>query len=247
MPAVRLITSGRDLLVLKNESATISDGDPVVIANPDFNYGGNHDNSYDKSNKEKWLALPGTQKEGRAIASLLKTHYVEEEDANKEFVKSLVSPKILHIATHAFYNAEAGDSTNNSGMVFAGANILPIEESIMSPEEISLINLDGTRLTVLSACETGIGEVLQGGSMASIQRAFTIAGTRSVINTLWKVDDYSSMAFMKELYRHLIEGKSLEQSMALTRNHFKNHPIPGWRAPYYWAAFQLYGDWRPIF
>ena len=93
MPAVRLITSGRDLLVLKNESATISDGDPIVIANPDFNYGGNHDNSYDKSNKEKWLALPGTQKEGRAIASLLKTHYVEEEDANKKFVKSLVSPK----------------------------------------------------------------------------------------------------------------------------------------------------------
>ena len=60
----------------------------------------------------------GTQKEGRAIASLLNTHFVEEEDANKEFVKSLVSPKILHIATHAFYNAEAGDSKNNSGMVF---------------------------------------------------------------------------------------------------------------------------------
>ena len=66
----------------------------------------------------------------------------------------------------------------------------------MSPEEISLINLDGTRLAVLSACETGIFEILRWIN-GQHTRAFTIAGTRSVINTLWKVDDYSSMASRK--------------------------------------------------
>ena len=244
---LRLVTSGRDLINLKTEEKDLATTESIVIANPDFNYAEGNNQLLDRSEKKKWSSLPGTQKEGKIIASLLNTSYVGEQKARKKFIKSLSSPKVLHIATHAFYNAETGDSLNNSGMVFAGANVLPAKDSILSPEEISVLDLNSTALTVLSACETGIGEVLEGGSMASIQRAFTIAGTRSVINTLWKVDDYSSMAFMKEFYGYLIQGKSLEEAMKHTRNYFKNHPIPGWRAPYYWAAFQLYGDWRPIF
>lgn len=247
-PTTRLVTSGRDLMNIEKKTNKGVTTKSVVLANPDFDFNPANRRVTDaKSGQSKWIKLSGTAKEGEEISNILGVTYTSQKKATKQFLQAIQSPEILHIATHAFYNQEGKDLRINSGMVFAGANNLPPEESIMSPEEISVLDLEQTRLSVLSACETGIGAVLDGGSIASIQRAFTIAGSQSVINTLWKVDDYSTRAFMKSFYTNLKSGMSLEDSLSTTREYFQRHPIARWRDPYFWAAFQLYGYWGPIF
>jgi len=64
--------------------------------------------------------------------------------------------------------------------------------------------------------------------------------------SLWKVDDAATAAFMESFYQRLKAGEGRADALAATQKEFRNHPIPGWREPYVWAAFQLSGDWTPI-
>jgi CHAT domain-containing protein/Tfp pilus assembly protein PilF len=99
-----------------------------------------------------------------------------------------------------------------SGLVCAGAN-RPVQDSekedggILTAEAIAGLNLDGLELAVLSACETGLGEVAGGEGVFGLQRAFHLAGTRSVVASLWKIDDAATQALMAEFYRNQWERK----------------------------------------
>ncbi|WP_013630017.1 CHAT domain-containing protein [Rubinisphaera brasiliensis] len=158
-----------------------------------------------------------------------------------------------------------------SGLVFAGANRAvsaetetnsdsegeSYDDGIMSADEIAMLPLDGVRLVVLSACETGLGEVAGGEGLLGLQRGFQIAGAGSTIATLWEVNDLASRLLMEEFYtKFLDEELPILDALREAQLSILNHPeqIRGLlkvegemlerTSPEFWAAFQLSGDWR---
>ena len=97
-----------------------------------------------------------------------------------------------------------------SGLVFAGANHPPDangDDGILTAEEVAALDLSATRLAVLSACETGLGPVAGGEGVLGLQRAFQVAGTQTVVASLWKVGDESTRVLMERFYENLWEKK----------------------------------------
>jgi hypothetical protein len=156
-----------------------------------------------------------------------------------------------------------------SGLAFAGANT-PREpekdDGILTALEVSALDLSQVDAAVLSACETGLGEVAGGEGLFGLQRAFQVAGARTVVASLWKVPDAATAQLMQRFYTNLWEKKMpklealreaqlwmLREAGQLQpdgtrglREISENQPLTeGARLPpYYWAAFVLSGDWR---
>ncbi|MDP6779459.1 MAG: CHAT domain-containing protein, partial [Candidatus Latescibacteria bacterium] len=138
-----------------------------------------------------------------------------------------------------------------SGLVFAGANHLgkrPLDEGeddgILTALEVSGMNLWGTDLVVLSACETGLGEVRTGEGVFGLRRAFQLAGARTVVMSLWSVPDEETVTLMTDFYRRMNAGvgkaRALQEaSLALMRERREKH---GAAHPYYWGAFVSVGE-----
>jgi CHAT domain-containing protein len=184
--------------------------------------------------------------------------------ANEESFKSLSghSPELLHIATHGFFlqdekeirqtgfmqmlgneNRSYINPLLRSGLLFAGANrawknenIIPdIEDGILTAEEISQLNLSKTKLVVLSACETALGEVQNSEGVFGLQRAFKLAGVETLVMSLWKVNDAATKDFMITFYQNLMAGKSKRQSFKSAQTFVREKH----QNPYYWAAFVM--------
>lgn len=213
--------------------------------------------------------LPGTKKETEAIGSLLtsykrKTHLYLGAQASEEQVKALNSPAILHIATHGFFlpdedsedDKTLGFSTEQarqnpllrSGLLMAGAaakqnSLLKQDDGILTAYEASLLNLQNTDLVTLSACETGLGDLVNGQGVYGLQRAFLTAGARSVVMSLWVVDDDATQQLMTEFYKNYLGSTTTagqEKREALRKAQLavrKQYPHP-----YHWGAFVLIGD-----
>ena len=139
-----------------------------------------------------------------------------------------------------------------SGLAFAGANHRDSaggdeEDGILTAEEIATLDLSGVRWAVLSACDTGQGEVAAGEGVIGLRRAFQIAGAGSLIMSLWAVDDRAALLWMKSLYRERLERK---RSTAEAVRHACLDVLRGRRAaglsthPFYWSGFVAAGDWR---
>lgn len=158
-----------------------------------------------------------------------------------------------------------------SGLVLAGANravaadmtrLPPASDGILTAEEVASLDLQDTELVVLSACETGLGEVAGGEGVFGLQRAFGLAGVRTVVASLWKVDDSATRVLMEEFYRNLWQQKlgklAALRTAQLTvlrrydpaRGTLRDPPaasdshLATASDPFYWAAFVLSGDWR---
>jgi CHAT domain-containing protein len=267
-------------LVVENQQENTSQPS-VIIANPDFNLGRKRIiPSKEESSPglgrptmgqpyAAWNMLPSTELEGRNITRLLNGRMISGGDATAGTVKSLVSPRILHVASHGFATSEGlredyssvstlggvfrgGDSLleSRAGFVLAGANY-PIEsdDGVISLGEAASLRLNGTELVVLSACSTGQGEVRTGEGVYGLQRSLTVAGARSTLLSLWKVDDAATAEFMTRFYQRLKAGEGRADALAAVQREFRSG-IAGkpddWKRPYYWAAWQLVGDWRPI-
>ena len=127
-----------------------------------------------------------------------------------------------------------------SGLVFAGGNrawkgekiTKDIDDGIATSAEISNMSLAGTDIVVLSACETGLGEVNDEG-VFGLQRAFKKAGAKTIIMSLWKVNDHITQMMMTSFYRHLLSGKSKRDSFRLAQQEIRAE----YPNPYQWAAF----------
>ena len=148
-----------------------------------------------------------------------------------------------------------------SGLVLSGAGLPPGQatvsnDGILTAEEIVDLDLRGLELVVLSACDTGLGEVAGGEGVLGLQRAFALAGARTTIGSLWKVDDTATQLLMVEFYNNLWQGKrskleALRQAQITLMRRYEPQTSK-LRAsanerrltPYYWAAFVLAGDWR---
>lgn len=204
--------------------------------------------------------LNGTQKEVAAIADVLNEAKVEvdvytDERASEGSVKTIQHPRILHIATHGFFDdsesmssplakvtQDEGNPLLRSGLLLAGAsNYLQSqirwqnENGILTAYEVANLNLDNTDLVVLSACETGQGEVQNGEGVFGLQRAFQSAGAQSVIMSLWKVDDEATRQLMTLFYRHWMSGTTKEKALQFAQLELKR----SYPHPYYWAAFVI--------
>lgn len=168
------------------------------------------------------------------------------------------SAQIIHIATHGFYlnekQAEKMDNnvfTHNdtdshtyplrrSGLLMSGGQHIwmgeeipeGIDDGILTAEEIAGLNLSNTDLLVLSACQTGLGEI-GGDGVYGLQRGFKIAGVGTIIMSLWEVDDQTTSLMMQTFYRNLIKGKSKRESFAIAQSEVRKK----YDNPKYWAAF----------
>ena len=98
------------------------------------------------------------------------------------------------------------------------------------------MNLGNVNLVVMSACESGLGET-SGEGVFGLQRGFKLAGARSLLMSLWKVDDEATKVLMTEFYRSFLDGKSKTESLRSAQEYVKSQP--GWQAPEYWAGFIL--------
>jgi len=187
-------------------------------------------------------------------------------DASEENIKALHgnSPDILHIATHGFFfedykkkeqtgfNLENGnqylrahDPLLRSGIILAGANTNwtgnnePIhgEDGILTAMEISNLDFSKTKIVVLSACETGLGDIDGSEGVYGLQRAFKMAGVQIIIMTLWQVPDLETAEFMKLFYNNWIRSGKVKEAFNLAQRSMKRKYS---KEPHKWAAFVLF-------
>ena len=220
--------------------------------------GGNTTHSFTMLNRNEDRGslnyLPGTKTEvenivGNLKKSRVKTKLYEGTQANEESFKALSGNEIavLHIATHGFFlptdEELSGDqSLVQSGLLLSGANYawqnkpLPdgIEDGILTAKEISFMDLRKTDLVVLSACQTALGEIT-GEGVFGLQRGFKKAGARTIIMSLWPVDDNATLLMMTEFYTNLTKGMTKREAFIAAQNKVKN--TAGFENPRYWAAF----------
>ena len=176
--------------------------------------------------------------------------------------RNLANTQVIHLATHGFFQPGTGDTEGTSrwdnplvrsGLALAGANnwqqaASGNRDGILTAQEISALDLTGVQWAVLSACDTGLGELdTRGEGVFGLRRVFTLAGAQTVIMSLWSVDDESSRHWMSVLYRaRWQDGMSTAEAMrqasleVLAQRRTAGLSIH----PYYWAAFVAAGDWR---
>ncbi|MDB5309220.1 MAG: Kinesin light chain-like protein [Gemmataceae bacterium] len=223
-----------------------------------------------------WTRLAGARAEAGAIRKALAgsalgpVRVFEGRDATEEEVKAVRSPRILHFATHGqFVEKVAGlapadlrtpaarvmaadNPLLRSAIILAGANRPPpdlgprTEDGLLTAEEVALLDLRGTDLVVLSACESGLGKVEDGEGVYGLRRAFLHAGARSVVASLYTVPDTETAGLMGQFYTRLAGGKGKldalrgAQLAAIRERHGDKDDRPA--HPCYWAGFILIGD-----
>ena len=161
--------------------------------------------------------LPGTKIEVESIGTMLTKNGWEVKsflgnEAAEEHVKDSYKPRILHLATHGFFEPDTTKNFNsllNSGLMLSGATNTfrgqkqeNSEDGVLTTYEAMNLNLDNTDLVVLSACETGLGEIKNGEGVYGLQRAFKVAGAKSIIMSMWEVDDDATQELMVSFYKY---------------------------------------------
>jgi CHAT domain-containing protein/Tfp pilus assembly protein PilF len=248
------LTSGRDLLRM-GVSAAANHSAPVIFADPDFN--GPKTATPPATRRSRamqgltWKRLPGTAQEADALEkSLTGAKVYRDKQATEATLKSLRAPSILHLATHGFFLADADATVENpllrSGLVFAGANAMSsgTDDGVVTALEAAGLDLRGTRLVVMSACETGVGKITNGDGVYGLRRAFVIAGAESLVMSLWEVDDAATRDLMDGYYKKLKAGLGRSAALqAIQREMLAKKP---YAHPYYWASFVAAGDSTPL-
>jgi CHAT domain-containing protein len=215
-------------------------------------------------------ALPGTQAEVTAIDKLLRqsgwqTTLYTGDRALKASIQNVRAPRVVHIATHGFFledhpapdnsgravhlRGASDDPMLHSGLFFAGANrtrsgaapAAGADNGILTAYEASQLNLQGTELVVLSACETGLGEQSNSEGVFGLRRALQEAGAGSVMLSMWSVPDQETQELMALFYAKWLTGldkpEALRQAQLAERDVVRKRY--GRDLPYYWGAFVL--------
>lgn len=235
--------------------------------------------------------LPGTAQEAIEIKDRLSGVQVwTDTQATEGNLKSVRQPRTLHMATHGFFwpdltstplvNEMAlglGETTVHgeqrinpmvrSGLILAGVKQAQSgagENGVLTAQEIASLNLLGTKLVVLSACETGLGDVQNGQGIYGLRRALVLAGSETQIISLWKVSDRATQTLMASYYKRLQAGEGRIAAMRAVQLEMLRGTVSAvakkdgtrdtsdvgekfglnYRHPFYWAAFIASGDWR---
>lgn len=255
-----IISNTKDLFFRKTKSKgpLSSSKSATLFGNPTF--------YFSASASRRVNELPGTEKEVEELQVLLdkngwKTFEYTEGSASEERVKALESPRIFHIATHGFTTPKIEKSaleklseneamqTENpllkTGLLLRGAGDLldktnynyNIENGILTAYEAMSLNLDRTDLVVLSACETGLGEIRNGEGVYGLQRAFLVAGAKVLIMSMFKVDDEATQKLILNFYRKWLTTGNMRMSFIDAKKELRTE----YPQPYYWGAFIMIG------
>lgn len=195
----------------------------------------------------QWERLPESRREVEKIAQLFpaasRQIYLDRE-ATEEHAKALGrQTRIVHFATHGFVDDH---SPFDSGLVLAIPEHFTegTDNGLLQVWEIfENVRLDAD-LVVLSACETGLGEIRGGEGIIGLTRAFQYAGARSVLASLWRVDDKATADLMERFYRHLRAGQPKAEALRSAQLELLRGEGKDAAAPFFWAALQLFGDWQ---
>jgi CHAT domain-containing protein len=197
-----------------------------------------------------WADLNGTMDEIKGLQqvvignNLRHTTYLREEATAANIKQLSISSKlkeypIIHFACHGYFNRE---NPVNSGLLLY---LIPNEGNpengntgYLTIPDIALLDLD-SKMVILSACETGLGEARIGEGMVGLVRAFMVAGAGNVGVSLWKISDTATISFMEKLYRQVLEeGKPFREAYKEVKEDFRGNRR--FLRPYYWAAFTMY-------
>jgi len=262
------LSSGRDLLRLSQTEAPRSA--PLLVGSPDFAASGGTSAGTRSAGLSDLVfpPLPGTAAEIDALSDVLPKASVRRElEATESAVKDVQGPLVLHIATHGFFLADertqtgggrgvsyvkgnpvaAPPTTENplirSGLALAGANLRSGpdgQDGVLTALELASTDLRGTQLVVLSACETGVGEVRNGDGVYGLRRSLVIAGSRSQVMSLWQVDDEATRDLMTAYYKRLRRGDGRSEALRTVQRKMLKKKATA--HPFYWAAFIPSGD-----
>ncbi len=216
----------------------------AVLANPNFSEESSFTYSNPGNSSRGWVdelsPLPWSEVEAENLAELYSGEEVRVytgEQANRRnlFAEETRNAKILHIASHAFFNESMSDLV---GIALSGEK----SGADLGGDFVTLADLQvakfNTELVIISGCETGRGEYLAGEGNMSLARGFLGQGVSHVVSTLWPVSDRASADFMKLFHSALhIEGQSVRR--ALRTAQMKLLEIPQYRQPFYWAPYTL--------
>lgn len=242
---IEIIPNSAVLVSNKTSNHSIDQG--VLIGNPVFG-------------SSKIAPLPGTATEIETIDELLNqkqinTRFYEQTQATENALKQVSNPAILHIATHGFFMGDKGSNEGNvasrtlrsanplmrSGLLLAGAgqqdepSVENPSDGVFTAYDAMNMNLNDTELVVLSACETGTGEVVNGEGVYGLSRAFSVAGAKHLVMSLWKVDDQATMKLMSTFYKNWLGGEEIKTAFNQAQKAVKEE----YEDPYYWAAFVM--------
>jgi CHAT domain-containing protein len=193
----------------------------------------------------------------------LRLGYAATETSFKNSEHHLQSPFVLHIATHGYFIPDGSASKNNlteyrdnpfihstnpmmrSGLIFSGGNYAwntgnppykGMDDGILTAYEISKVDMDKTSLVVLSACETGLGDLIGNEGVYGLQRAFKIAGVNAIIMSLWQIPDQETKEFMVSFYKNWLDKRlTIREAFRITQQEMRERFIN----PYQWAGFVL--------
>jgi CHAT domain-containing protein/lipopolysaccharide biosynthesis regulator YciM len=211
--------------------------------------------------------LGGTHLEAQAIKSLFAEAAIwTGTQATESLLKKVAAPRIMHIATHGFFLTDTPQASDTgaektraintgvkienpllrSGLALAGANLNKNsgDDGILTALEATSLNLWGTKLVTLSACDTGVGEVKNGEGIYGLRRAFVLAGSETLVMSLWPVSDYVTRELMTAYYKGLKQGQG--RGEALRQVQLAMLKRKGREHPFFWASFIQAGEWANL-
>lgn len=207
--------------------------------------------------------LEGTMLEAKTVSSIinsagitdLKAETYTSESGTESSFKSLSGKhkRLVHIATHGYYVSKDEIASSPFGrenpmeraiLFFSGADNtlfgreIPenTDDGLLNSLEISSLDFQGLDLVVLSACETARGDISADG-VFGLQRGFKMASAKSILMSLWNVDDEATKVLMTEFYRNIVSGQNKREALEKAKSYVRS--IPEWNNPKYWAAFIL--------
>jgi tetratricopeptide (TPR) repeat protein len=250
--AIEIVTNTKDLL--QPASAKSPQNKIVLLGNPAFYF------SETTGTTVALPPLPATTTEVQKINTMmLESNWAGQvftgQVASEEKIKEVKDARVLHIATHGFFEADVHNTEEKgsdkksenplfrSGLMLAGAGLTSRdnnsgEDGILTAYEAMNLNLDNTDLVVLSACETGLGEIKNGEGVYGLQRAFRVAGAKSIIISLWKVNDETTQKLMIYFYEEWLKSGDKRKAFTLAQAKIRKE----FSEPYYWGAFVMIGE-----
>jgi CHAT domain-containing protein len=190
--------------------------------------------------------LLNTRREATAILALVPERERKQALDFQASRATALSPdlgqyRIVHFATHGLLN--------NIHPELSGIVLSLVDEKGQPQDGFlrlqDIYNLDlPAELVVLSACQTGLGKEIRGEGLIGLTRGFMYAGTPRIVASLWKVDDRATSELMKRFYQGMFGPERLPPAEALRQAQLSIWKQKQWRAPYYWAAFVLQGEWK---
>ncbi len=248
------IGNSKDLISLKAKKPKVLKKNATLLGFPDYGPG-------------DIAVLPGTKVEIDGVSKVLKASGYQVKQftqklATEANLKSIKGPTLMHIATHGYFLQDVenmgsafGVSLENandnpllrSGLMLAGAgttvsgkrmpNLESNDNGILTAYEAMNLDLEGTDLIILSACETGLGDIKAGEGVYGLQRAFLVAGADALIMSLWKVDDAATQQLMSNFYTNWIKLGNKQKAFKQAQLQL----MAKYKEPYYWGAFVMMG------